>query len=258
MKFITRELKNKICTLAINRPDQLNALNQKVLMELNEHISWIENNKKCRVAILTGIGNKAFIAGADIKEMYEMNSQSALEFSRLGQALTTRIENLKTPVIAAVNGYALGGGCEFALCCHMRFASMNALFGQPEVGLGLIAGFGGTQRLPRLIGKGKALELLLRGDPINASEAHSIGLVNNIFPQNKLLSEINEIALKISKNSPLAIQNTIKAVNCGIDLKLQEGLDFERLLFSKIFKSSDVKEGLKSFIMKKAPEFIDS
>ena len=159
---------SNICTLTINRPDHYNALNEELLKDLDKEIQWIENKNSCRVVILTGAGNKSFIAGADIKAMSRMDHHSAKEFSKLGQELTMRIERLHVPVIAAVNGFALGGGCEFAMACHIRYASHNAIFGQPEVGLGLIPGFGGTQRLPRLIGKGRAMEILLSGKNITA------------------------------------------------------------------------------------------
>ena len=168
MKYVLREINDKICILTINRPKQLNALNGELIAELNNNISWIQDQKSIRVVILTGSGDKAFIAGADIAEMSSMSSEDALHFSKLGQELTLKIENLQIPVIAAINGFALGGGCEFALSCHIRLASENAIFGQPEDGMGLIAGFGGTQRLSRLIGKGLAVELLITGKHINA------------------------------------------------------------------------------------------
>ena len=178
MSLIISELINNVCILTINRPDQYNALNEDVLMELDNNIQCIENEKNCLAVILTGAGEKAFIAGADIKAMSQMDNRSAQTFSKLGQDLALRIERLHVPVIAAVNGYALGGGNEFAMACHIRYASDNAIFGQPEVSLGLIAGFGGTQRLPRLIGKGNAMEILLSGKNITANEALSMGLVN--------------------------------------------------------------------------------
>ena len=255
MKLIISELKNKICTLTINRPAQYNALNTEVLKELDKNIQLIEKEKNCLAVVLTGIGNKAFIAGADIKEMSTMNSQRAKEFCNLGQELSYRIENLEVPVIAAVNGYALGGGCEFAMACHIRYVSDNAMFGQPEVSLGLIAGFGGTQRLPQLIGKGRALELLLSGKNISANDALSIGLANKVFSSNELMPAVYKLALEIVKNGPLAIAATIRSVNAGIKMDLNSGLNYEQKEFVELFNSSDTLEGLSSFIKKCSPEF---
>lgn len=184
MSLVISRYNNDIYTLKINRPNEYNALNTEVLIELDKKLDKINNN--CRIIVLTGVGNKAFIAGADIKAMKKMSPASAKEFSKLGQDITKRIENSNIPFIAAVNGYALGGGCEFALSCHIRIASDNAIFGQPEVGLGLIAGFGGTQRLTRLIGKGLSLEILLSGNTISAKQALSIGLVNKVVPSGDL------------------------------------------------------------------------
>ena len=256
MNLIKSEFKNNICTLTINRPKQFNALNENVLRELDKNIQNIEKNKQCRAVILTGAGKQAFIAGADIKSMNKMDNKSARKFSNLGQKLTLRIERLHIPVIAAVNGYALGGGCEFALSCHIRYASDNAIFGQPEVGLGLMAGFGGTQRLPRLLGKGRGMELLLSGKNIKANEALSIGLVNKVFPLEELIHAAEKLALNISKNAPLAITGTIRAVNEGLDMELIDGLKKEQSEFSKLFDSPDTHEGISAFIEKRSPEFL--
>jgi len=255
MSFVTSELINNVCILTINRPDQYNALNEDVLNELENYFKWIENEKNCLAVILTGAGKKAFIAGADIKYMSRMNHKSALEFSKLGQDLTLRIERLTVPVIAAVNGYALGGGCEFAMACHIRYASDNALFSQPEVGLGLIAGFGGTQRLPRLIGKGRAMEILLSGKNITAHEALSMGLVNKIFTSEELMPASQKLALTISNNAPLAIKGTIRAINEGMEMDVDRGLNNEQVLFASLFNSSDTYEGLSAFIEKRSPKF---
>jgi len=255
MNKVLFEFNNNICTLTINRPDQYNALNKEVLDELEKHITWIENESSCRAVILKGAGSKAFIAGADIKEMKLMDNKSAQEFANLGQNLTKRIENQNVPFIAAVNGYALGGGCEFAMACHIRYASDNAIFGQPEVSLGLIAGFGGTQRLPRLIGKGRALELLLGGKSITALEAFKIGLVNKVYPPLELMPSVEKLALVISQNAPLAIKGTIKSVNEGMDINLSSGLLKENEAFSNLFNSMDANEGLTAFLEKRIPIF---
>ena len=257
MSIVRSELKNNVYTLTINRPDQYNALNVDVLQLLDEKIKLIEMKKNCRVVILTGMGEKAFIAGADIKAMSNMDPLSAKEFSKLGQDLTRRIENLHVPVIAAVNGFALGGGCEFAMACHIRYASENAIFGQPEVSLGLIAGFGGTQRLPRLIGKGRAMEILLSGKNISSKEALEIGLANKVLPPTELMPAVEKLALIIANNAPLAIESTIKAVNEGMELDLSSGLKKEQTAFMKIFSSSDAYEGLSAFIEKRSPKFME-
>ena len=255
MSLIILELINKVCILTINRPDQYNALNEDVLKELDKNIQCIENEKNCLAVILTGAGEKAFIAGADIKAMSQMDNRSAQTFSKLGQDLALRIERLHVPVIAAVNGYALGGGNEFAMACHIRYASDNAIFGQPEVSLGLIAGFGGTQRLPRLIGKGNAMEILLSGKNITANEALSMGLVNKVFPSKELMPAAKKLALTISKNAPLAIERTLQAVNEGMEIDLISGLKKEQAAFSNLFDSSDTCEGLSAFVEKRTPDF---
>ena len=255
MSLVISEFKNNVCTLTINRPQKYNALNEDVLKELDKNIEWVENEKKCRAVILTGAGDKSFIAGADIKSMSRMDNNNALIFSKLGQDLTMRIENLHIPVIAAINGLALGGGCEFAMACHIRYASNNAIFGQPEVSLGLIAAFGGTQRLPRLIGKSCAMELLLSGKNITADTALSVGLVNKVFTIEELMPAAIKLALSISKHAPLAIRGTISAVNIGADLDIISGLKKERSIFSKLFDSRDASEGLSAFIEKRSPVF---
>ena len=255
MRTVLIHKENNICTLTINRPKQYNALNRSVLEELNEVIKKIKNDRNCRAMIITGAGDKAFIAGADIKEMINMDVKSAQEFSKYGQDITKDIENMHIPVIAAINGFALDGGCEFAMSCHIRYASTNAIFSQPEVALGLIAGFGGTQRLPRLIGKGRAMELLLSGKQINADEAHSIGLVNKVFETHELLPKAKELALLISKNAPLAIAKTIESINEGYENNFTAGLKKEQSAFSSLFNSLDTEEGLSSFVEKRTPEF---
>jgi enoyl-CoA hydratase len=208
------------------------------------------------VIILTGKGDKAFIAGADIQEMQKMNVNQAQEFSKMGQELTLKIEESKIPIIAAVNGFALGGGCELAMACHIRYASENAVFGQPEVSLGLIAGWGGTQRLPRLVGKGKAMEILLSGQNFKSDKAYSMGLVNKVVPMDELIPSVEKLALSITKNAPIAITATINAVNRGESTTLQEGLLKEQTEFSKQFNTEDTREGLSAFIEKRSPEYL--
>ena len=255
MKVILKKIKNSICTLTINRPDQYNALNQNILIDLDNKLDWVISRSQARVVIITGSGNKAFIAGADIKDMYKMDSKEAKLFSKMGQNLTTKIEKFKIPVIAAVNGFALGGGCELAMACHIRYASTNAVFGQPEVGLGLIAGWGGTQRLPRLVGKGKAMEILLSGNNISATAAESIGLVNKVVDSSDLIRSVEELAKAIIKNSPLALDATIKAINFTDDDSLRNGLINEQTEFSNLFNTNDTKEGLSAFLDKRNPDF---
>lgn len=255
MDLILVKIEKDICTLTINRPDQYNALNLEVLKELNLKLDWILEETNIRAVIITGVGDKAFIAGADIKAMNKMNEKEAESFSKYGQELTLKMEGYKLPIIAAVNGFALGGGCEFAMACHIRYASENAVFGQPEVGLGLIAGFGGTQRLPRLVGKGMAFELLLSGRNINADEALKIGLVNKVVPLKELILTVEKLALSIIKNAPIAIKSTIDSVNVGADLSLKNGLNNEQKEFSKLFNSRDTKEGLLAFLEKRSPKF---
>ena len=255
MKLILENIEHNICTLMFNRPDQYNAINFDVLKELDTKLDWITKKTEARVVILTGKGHKAFIAGADIQAMQKMNEKQAQEFSKMGQDLTMKIEKFKIPIIAAVNGFALGGGCEFAMACHIRYASENAVFGQPEVSLGLIAGWGGTQRLPRLIGKGKAMEILLSGKNIKADEAYLMGLVNKVVPKNELIPSVEELARSIIKNGPIAVTATINAVNKGECTSLHEGLLKEQKEFSKLFKTDDSREGLSAFVEKRSPEF---
>ena len=255
MSFILNKLENKICTLTINRPDQYNALNRDVLIELDSKLDSIIEATDCRVIILTGKGDKAFIAGADILAMQKMNANQAQEFSKMGQKLTLKIEQSKIPIIAAVNGFALGGGCEFAMACHIRYASENAVFGQPEVSLGLIAGWGGTQRLPQLVGKGNAMEILLSGQNIKADKAYSMGLVNKVVPMYELIPSVEKLAHSIVKNAPIALTATINAVNEG-ECSTYEGLLKEQTEFSKQFNTEDTREGLSAFVKKRSPKFL--
>ncbi len=249
------KVSDNIATITINRPDKLNALNHDTLSELNLLIEKIEIDKSVDAVIITGAGEKAFVAGADIKELSELNSESGTEFSEFGQSIFNKIENLDKPVIAAVNGFALGGGCELALACHIRLASDNARFGQPEVNLGAIPGYGGTQRLARLINKGRAIEYILTGDMIHAEEAYRIGLVNRVYPSNELIPKANEMAQKIISKGKFAVSASIKAVNAVNQLSLDEGLKLEAELFGNCCDTDEFKEGTTAFLEKRKPKF---
>ena len=255
MNLVLSKFRNNVCTLTINRPKQYNALNIEVLKELDSQFDAISKKKDCQVVILAGMGDKAFIAGADIKAMSRMDINAARKFSKFGQDLTIKIEEFKIPVIAAVNGYALGGGCEFAMACHIRYASDNAVFGQPEVGIGLIAGFGGTQRLPGLVGKGRALEILLSGNSISANEACSMGLVNKVFTLSELIPSAEKLAESIAGNAPISVLSTIKLVNIRTNTSIQQGFLEEQDEFADLFRTDDTAEGLTAFIEKRKPEF---
>lgn len=249
------ETKNQIAYVTINRPDKLNALNSAVMEDLRAAFHGLKHDKSIRVVILTGSGEKAFVAGADIGELNANNVVDAKEYTHRGQAVLNLIENLGKPVIACLNGFALGGGCELAMACTMRLASENAKLGQPEVKLGIIPGYGGSQRLPRLVGKGLANQILLTGEMISAQEAHRIGLVNEVVPQADLIKRAEEIAAKIIANAPLAIQYTLEAVNHGMEMTLDEGLFLEATLFSVACATEDKKEGTSAFLEKRPAKF---
>lgn len=250
------EKKNSIGIIKINRPKALNALDKDTIHELLDAVTELENDKKIKSAILTGEG-KAFIAGADIKQMKDMTSLEAREFAELGHSLPIRIEESRLPFIAAVNGYALGGGCEVMMACDICFASENAKIGQPEINLGIHPGFGGTQRLPRIIGLMKAKELLLTGRSIGAKEAFDIGLVNKVVEEEKLMEEAEILAKNISSKS--AVQSAfIKAlVNKGSHIDLKSACNLEMLYFSTSFSTHDQKEGMEAFLEKRKPNFKD-
>ncbi len=249
------EKKESVAVVTINRPRVLNALNRRTLEELASALEGIREDAEIRAVILTGAGEKAFVAGADISELERLDSLSAQATARFGQRVTRLIESLGKPVIAAVNGFALGGGCELAMACTLRIASDKAKFGQPEVKLGLIPGYGGTQRLARLVGCGRALELVLTGNPISAEEALRIGLVNRVVPADVLVEEARKIALSIASVGPLAAQLAMEAVYDGYGLTLDDGLVREANLFGLVFSTKDAKEGLKAFLEKRPAEF---
>jgi enoyl-CoA hydratase/carnithine racemase len=249
------EKKSSIAYVTVNRPKVLNALNMATMEELRAAFHDIKNDAGVRVVILTGAGEKAFIAGADIGELARNNAVSAKEYTHRGQSVLNLIENLGKPVIACINGFALGGGCEIAMACTMRLASENAKLGQPEVRLGIIPGYGGTQRLPRLVGKGTAMQLLLTGEMISAQEAHRIGLVNEIVPVADLIPRAEAIAQKIIANAPLAVQYTMEAVNKGMEMPQAEGLYLEAVLFGMASATEDKKEGTSAFLEKRQAQF---
>jgi enoyl-CoA hydratase len=255
MQNIKIEKKNSIAYITIDRPKVLNALNMQTIGELREAFNQIKDDAEVRVALLTGSGEKAFVAGADINELQKNNPIEAKAYTHRGQAVLELIENLGKPVIACINGFALGGGCEIALACTMRLASDNAKLGQPEVKLGIIGGYGGTQRLPRLVGKGVGLQMLLTGEMISAQEAHRIGLVNEVVPLAQLIPRAEEIARKIIANGPLAIQYTLEAVNKGMEMPLSEGLFLEATLFAVACATEDMKEGTTAFLEKRPAAF---
>ena len=249
------EKKDNIAILFINRPQSLNAINKNIISEFIDRMEHLISEKEIKIIIISGMGDKAFIAGADIKLMHKMNQIEAFEFSRLGQKLTNIIENSSKPVIGAINGYAFGGGCEIALACHIRIASDNAVFGQPEVKIGLLPGWGGTQRLPRIVGKGIANELIITGRNISAEDALKIGLVNECVSQINLLDHCIDLGKAILKNSPNAISKSIELLNLSSGTKLNIGLEEEAKMFSDLFETEETTEGLTAFVEKRPPKF---
>ncbi|HVT83960.1 MAG TPA: enoyl-CoA hydratase-related protein [Chitinophagaceae bacterium] len=250
-------LENGILTITINRPDKLNALNKAVMVELNEVVEEIYKNTLIKSAIITGAGNKAFVAGADISEFSGINDDAGMLLSEKGQIIFFKIEDCPKPIIAAVNGFALGGGCELAMSCHFRIASENAKFGQPEVNLGLIPGYGGTQRLTQLIGKGRAIELLITANMIDANTALQYGLVNYVVPQEELLNKARSILELINSKAPRAVAGCIKAANAVFDESVN-GFETEVKEFGKCFNTNDVKEGIAAFLEKRKANFTGS
>ncbi|HHE46754.1 MAG TPA: crotonase [Bacteroidetes bacterium] len=273
---ITYTVEDNIATVTINRPRSLNSLNSETIAELERATDLIGAEDRVSGVIITGAGDKAFVAGADIGELSTKNPITGRDFSLMGQSVFNKIENLHKPVIAAVNGFALGGGCELAMACHLRVAASHAKFGQPEVGLGIIPGYGGTQRLPRLIGKGRAFELLLGGGIIDAAEAFRIGLVNavveaykkdesgaeitdgkgrRVFDRDAFLADVTNMLKGILSKGPVALGYVIEAVNRGMETDLPEGLKTEADLFGVLFSTEDVREGLNAFLEKREAKF---
>ncbi|MCX7780786.1 MAG: short-chain-enoyl-CoA hydratase [Negativicutes bacterium] len=249
------ENENGIAIVAINRPKALNALNAATMRELNDLCDKLAQDKAVQVVILTGSGDKAFVAGADITEMQAMSAIEGREWGKLGQLVFNKLENLPQPVIAAVNGFALGGGCELAMACDIRIASEKAKFGQPEVTLGITPGFAGTQRLARLVGKGLAKEILYTGDMIDAAEAYRIGLVNKVVAPEELMAAAKAMAQKIMMRAPVAVRLCKAAVNEGLDTDLETGTAYEAEVFGLCFATEDQKEGMAAFVEKRKANF---
>src|ERR1700683_2040706 len=244
-----------VLVVTINRPKVLNALDARTLAELDEVFGDAARRDDVRVVVLTGAGEKSFVAGADINELSVQTPVGGREHARRGQALFTRIEPLGNPVIAAVNGFALGGGCELAMACTLRLASSSARFGQPEINLGLLPGYAGSQRLPRLVGRGRALELLLTGMQISAEEALRIGLVNRVVPAAELATEARTLAQAIAAKAPIAVRYILEAVAGGLEMSLADAQDYEATLFGLVSTTDDMREGTKAFLEKRKPEF---
>jgi enoyl-CoA hydratase/carnithine racemase len=249
------EKRDGIAYLTVNRPEKLNALNNQVMIDLKACFESLQQDAEARVVILTGSGEKAFVAGADIGVLATQTPIEGKDRSIRGQAVLDLIENLGKPVIAAINGYALGGGCELALACTLRVASENAKLGQPEVKLGIIPGYAGTQRLPRLVGKGRALELILSAEPISAEEAYRIGLVNQVVPIKDLIAACEALARKIMANGPVAVRLAMEAVNHGMEMTEEQGQYLEATLFGLCCTTADMKEGTRAFLEKRPAKF---
>ena len=260
------ELSDNIFIITVNRPDKLNALNKTVMEELSAAIDEVYNNNEIKSAIITGAGPKSFVAGADISEFVGLNAEQGKALAKKGQDIFFKIENAPKPIVACVNGFALGGGCELAMSCHFRIASDNAKFGQPEVNLGIMPGYGGTQRLTQLIGKGRALELLMSGNMIDANTALQYGLVNYVVAQDELLEKAKSILAVINSKAPVAVANCIAAANAVYGTKVSDtskvsdtfenGFELEVELFGKCFETEDVKEGTSAFLEKRKPNFV--
>lgn len=253
-KCLLIEKKDYIAILSFNKPKVLNALDSEVLNELNSAIEYIEDDEDIYVAIITGIG-KAFVAGADISEMKDMNAEQGRQFGSLGSKVFRKIELMKKPVIAAINGFALGGGCELSMCCDIRIASSNAKFGQPEVSLGIIPGFAGTQRLSRIVGMAKAKELIFTGNIIKAEEAYDIGLVNKVVESDSLMEEAMKMATKIVSNGQIAVKYSKIAINRGYEVDFEAGNEIETSLFGLSFATNDQKEGMAAFLERRKAKF---
>jgi len=254
-QFIVSDRKDGIVTLTVNRPEARNALNSQVIAELAAAVDELARDGGVRAVIVTGAGDKAFVAGADIAEMKDLDADGARRFAAAGQRAFAKLAALPMPVIAAVNGYALGGGCELALACDVRIASETARFGQPEVGLGITPGFGGTQRLARLVGSGRAKWLIFSGQMISADEALAWGLVERVVPPEQLLTAARELAEKMAGNSPVAIAQAKQAIDHGLAVSLAEGCEIEVEAFGACFRTGDPREGMSAFFEKRRPRF---
>jgi enoyl-CoA hydratase len=255
LETITFDVRDRIAVLTVNRPDKLNALNDATIADLGLAVDAVIDRGDVGGAILTGAGSKAFVAGADIGELATQGPLDGKARARHGQEVLRRIETSPKPFIAAVNGYALGGGCELAMACHIRLAAEGARFGQPEVTLGIAPGYGGTQRLPRLVGKGRALQLILTGEMIDAAEAFRIGLVNRVVPAAELMGAAEAIMRQILAQGPAAVALCIEAVDRGLDMTLEEGLVLEANHFGLLAATADMREGMRAFLEKRTPTF---
>ena len=255
MENVRTEVRDGVCIITIDRPKVLNALNAQTVGEIGQAFEQARTDEAVKAVIVTGGGEKAFVAGADIRELATMTPITGKETAERGQRIFRAIETFPKPVIAAINGFALGGGCELALACHIRIASESAQLGLPEVTLGIIPGYGGTQRMTRLLGKGKALELICTGDRIGAAEAEKIGLVNRVVPADQLMATAEEMARKIASRGPLAVRAAIEAVMVGSDMGFDEGQVLEATLFGLLASTEDMKEGMAAFMEKRAAVF---
>ena len=253
MEFVNYEVEGAVGIITINRPKALNALNSQVLDDLNAALDAVDLDV-IRALILTGAGEKSFVAGADIGEMSSLTKAEGEAFGKKGNDIFRRIETFPIPVIAAINGFALGGGCEISMSCDIRICSENAVFGQPEVGLGITPGFGGTQRLARIISVGKAKEMIYGARNIKADEAYRIGLVNNVYPLEELMPAAKKLASTIARNAPIAVRNCKKAINEGLQVDMDQAIAIEEKLFGDCFESYDQKEGMKAFLEKRKVE----
>ena len=255
MSTLIIEKQDRIAWVTLNRPEKLNALNSELLKELDCTFAGLEQDPEVGVVILTGAGEKAFVAGADIAELRDLDAAGARIQALRGQAVFQRIEDMPKPVLAVVNGFALGGGCELALACHVRIASETARFGLPEVSLGIIPGYGGTQRLPRIVGKGVALDMILSGDMVGAAGALRLGLVSRVFPAAELKAGAEKLAKTMLSRGPLALRSALTAVHQGLEMPQEQGLQFEAALFGLLASSQDMKEGMGAFLEKRPAAF---
>jgi enoyl-CoA hydratase len=252
--FVKLNIENRTAVITIDKPP-VNALSAQIMEELDQTLDLVRENTEVQTVIITGGGDKAFVAGADIKQFIDMAPEVGYDLVRIGHQIFNKIENFEVPVIAAIEGFTLGAGCELAMSCDIRVAGDNALFGQPEVNLGIIPGYGGTQRLPRLVGAGKAKELIFTGDNIGASEAYRIGLVDILVPAGEALCRAHTLSAKIQKKGPLAIKAAKKAITKGLDLPMDEALELEAVQFKSLCSTEDQKEGARAFLAKEKPQF---